>query len=435
MEIAEQHTAVEQQPLVVSPHLLTAYSIARDLAKNAIWSEKEGICNWQGANVDAVGAHYKVVTKTFGADLYNGLAGIALFLAEISSRIPDPIIHQILDGAVKNIIKQANKKPSLSLFGVHSGRLGTGFSLWKIGGLMKNEAWKKAGLQMIKKLHKETIGDHEIDIISGAAGAIPVLLKIHEQENDPTLLALAKKCGDFLLTKADKGEKSWSWQTIPDNPGLTGYSHGTAGISTAFIELYTRTENIEYWNAAMMGFQYEREHFVPQQNNWPDLRKETKPAPNSEHQHVCGEMWCHGAPGIALSRLRAYELTGRSDFLQEAQLALDTTYRSVERGLSTPTNANFSLCHGLAGNADILLTGGMMLNNRSYIQTAQKVGSLGAELYEKTGTDWPSGVNDPSGLTAGMEPTPGLMLGSSGTGYFYLRLAFPDQVENILMIK
>jgi len=435
METLEQQTAAAPQSTVVSPYLLTAYTIARDLARTAIWSEKEKICNWQGANIEAHGGQYKVVTRTFGADLYSGLSGIALFLAEVSSRIPDPIIHQTLDGAVKNIMKQSKSKPSPSLFGVHSGRLGIGYALWKIGDLMKNEAWKKEGLKMIKKLSKEKIGDHEIDIISGAAGAIPVLLKLHEQENDSALLNLAKKCGDFLLGKADKSETSWSWQTIPDNPGLTGYSHGTAGISTSFLELYAKTENPDYWNAAMMGFQYEREYFVPQQNNWPDLRKDTKPATNSEHQHVCGEMWCHGAPGIALSRLRAYELTGRSDFLQEAQVALDTTYRSIVRSLNAPATSNFSLCHGLAGNADILLTGGMMLNNQSYIETAQQVGNLGAELYEKTGTDWPSGVNDPSGLTTGMEPTPGLMLGSSGTGYFYLRLAFPNQVENILMIK
>ena len=185
----------------------------------------------------------------------------------------------------------------------------------------------------------------------------------------------------------------------------------------------------------MMAFQYEREHFVPQQNNWPDLRKGINAAPNTKQQHVCGEMWCHGAPGIALSRLRAYQLTGRSDFLQEAQLALDTTYRSVTNSLMNPSNANFSLCHGLAGNADILMTGGMILNNPSYIQTAQQVGIVGSELYEKTGTDWPSGVNDPTGMTQGMEPTPGLMLGSSGTGFFYLRLAFPNEIENILMIK
>ena len=425
----------ENKTTTVSPYLITSYSIARDLAKTAIWSEKEQICNWQGANIDAINGKYQVVTRTFGADLYSGLSGIALFLAEVFLRAPDPIIRETLAGTVKNILKQMKEKPTPSLFGFHSGRLGIGFSLWKIGTLMGNSEWKQEGLKIVKNLIKETIGDHEIDVISGAAGAIPVLLKMHKEENDSVFLEIAKKCGDFLLTKADKSETSWSWQTIPDNPGLTGYSHGTAGIATALIELYTKTENIEYWNAAMMAFQYERMHFDSQLNNWLDLRKGISPQPNSEHQHVCGEMWCHGAPGIALSRLRAYELTGRLDFLQEAQLALDTTYRSTIKSLASPENCNFSLCHGLAGNADILLTGGIILNNASYIQIAQQVGNLGSALYEKTETDWPSGVNDPTGLTLGMEPTPGLMLGSSGTGYFYLRLASPNDVENILMIK
>lgn len=425
----------ENIPTAVSPYLITSYSIARDLAKTAIWSEAEQICNWQGANIDVFNGKYQVVTRTFGTDLYSGLAGIALFLAEVYLRAPDPIIGETLNGTVRNILKQIKEKPTLSLFGFHSGKLGIGFALWKTGTLTKNEEWKLAGLKMVKELIKETIGDHEIDVISGAAGAIPVLLKMYKEENDSVFLEIAKKCGDFLLAKADKSETSWSWQTLPDNPGLTGYSHGMAGIATALIELNNTTENKEYWDAAMMAFQYERKHFVPQLNNWLDLRKGTTPQPNAEHQHVCGEMWCHGAPGIALSRLRAYELTGRSDFLQEAQLALDTTYRAIVKSLASPQNANFSLCHGLAGNADILLTGGIILNNISYIQIAQQVGNLGSTLYEKTGTDWPSGVNDPSGLTLGMDPTPGLMLGSAGTGYFYLRLAFPNEVENILMIK
>lgn len=429
METLEIPT-IETQTSANNNYLMSAYTIAKDLAKNAIWNEEEGICNWQGASTEAVGGKYAVVTRTFGSDLYSGLTGIALFLAEVSIRIPDPIIEETLKGAIKNVLKQTKANPSPSLFGFHSGRIGTGYGLWKIGVLTQNNEWRKAGLKMLKRLRNKQVGDQEVDIISGAAGAIPVFLKVNAVENDTVLLEQAEKCAKFLLNKADKGETSWSWKTIPGSPGLTGFSHGTAGIATAFAELYTVTQNPEYWTAAAMAFQYERENFVPQENNWPDLREGMQP-----HQgHHCCEMWCHGAPGIALSRLRAYQLTGRNDFLHEALVALDTTYKSVTRELQDLSRSNFCLCHGLAGNADILMTGGLILNNPSYIEIAKQVGHVGSELYEKTGTDWPSGVNDPTGATRGMEPTPGLMLGSAGTGYFYLRLAFPNEVENILMI-
>ena len=146
-------------------------------------------------------------------------------------------------------------------------------------------------------------------------------------------------------------------------------------------------------------------------------------------------MWCHGAPGIALSRLRAYQITSRVDFLQEARTALQTTATSVANQLRQPQLANYSLCHGVAGNADILLSAGLLLNDISYIQLAQQAGLLGIELYDKTGTVWPSGVNDPSGNTQGGEETPGLLLGLAGTGHFYLRLAFPSEIDSVLLIQ
>ena len=424
--------AVAQQPQV-SSHFITAYSIAKNLAKEAIWPE-DGRCNWQGASLEPIEGQYQVVTRTFGTDLYSGLSGIALFLAEIALRVSDPVIDRTLNGAIANILQQTQEKPSPSAFGVYSGRMGTGYTLWKIGKLVKNDTWKKAGIDMMQELRKEAIGDHEIDIISGVASAIPVLLKVHAEEGSTDLFDLAVKCGDFLLEKATKTASSWSWQTIPGNAGLTGYSHGAAGIALALLELYTQTQKSEYWVAAMRGFQYEREHFVPQQNNWPDLREEAGQSTTPQNR-CCGEMWCHGAPGIALSRLRAYQLTGDRNFLQEAQLALDTTYKSVLKGLQNPASASFCLCHGLAGNADILLTGATWLNQPQYVQAAHHVGLLGYELYEKTQTDWPSGVNDPTGKTNGMEPTPGLMLGSAGTGYFYLRLAYPKALDSLLLLN
>jgi lantibiotic modifying enzyme len=70
--------------------------------------------------------------------------------------------------------------------------------------------------------------------------------------------------------------------------------------------------------------------------------------------------WCHGAPGIALSRLRAYEILKDNAYEAEALVAVETTRHAVEsRRLSA--NANYSLCHGLAGNAEVLRFGSGVL--------------------------------------------------------------------------
>ena len=74
----------------------------------------------------------------------------------------------------------------------------------------------------------------------------------------------------------------------------------------------------------------------------------------------CGSVWCHGAPGIALSRLRAYEITGDERSKAEALIALQTARAFTELALQTGT-MNFCLCHGLAGNAEVLLLGETIL--------------------------------------------------------------------------
>lgn len=420
-----------EQKIDTTQYIQTAYSLARRLAKEAYWSSDER-CNWQGAAIDVVKGQYQIVNKSFRSDLYNGLSGIALFLAEMTPRVNDPIIKETLDATLNSIQKQEESKPLPNHFGVFSGTLGVGFAWWKIGMVLQKDEWKQQGVKYILKLKDVDIQDTEIDVISGVAGAIPVLLKIYQEQNNKELLMIAQKCADFLLSKAQKGTTSWSWVTLPNNPGLTGYSHGAAGIAIAFLELFEVTKDKKYQEAALKSFQYEREHFVPQQQNWPDLR--TNMTSNTSNDHVCGEMWCHGAPGIALSRLRAYELTQDESFLNEAHVALQTTYRSVAKAMQTPSTSNFSLCHGLAGNASILHTAGLKLKNEQYIALARQVGNLGIALYENTNTDWPSGVNDPTGRSAEMPPTPGLMLGYAGTGHFYLQLALPQEIENILLI-
>ncbi len=167
-----------------------------------------------------------------------------------------------------------------------------------------------------------------------------------------------------------------------------------------------------------MGFRYEQKWFSPEKGNWPDLRSH-----ESEKELIYGDMWCHGAAGIALSRIRAYKLTGLQVFYDEAVAALNTTYSNIVTMLNDPQNRfNYSLCHGIAGNADILLYGGQQLENPQFVELAHQVGKRGIELYENNEISWPSGVTDPTGLTAGQEETPGLMLGLAGTGLFYLRL-------------
>ncbi|NQY04712.1 MAG: hypothetical protein HRT68_00545 [Flavobacteriaceae bacterium] len=406
-------------------YLDAAMNIGTYLAKEAIWYKD--MCNWTGHEVAVVGQNYETAYKACGIELYSGLTGIAWFLAELYVKTQDPVIKYTLDGTLKSI--EYNLDEGLANnYGYYSGRVGLGFTLWKIGNKIGEDKWKKIGIEQVKSIQDKPIGDHEVDIISGAAGAISALVKLYYAEQDEDFLNLTKKCGDFLIDKAIKEDDAWSWKTVDQNYALTGYSHGASGMASALLEVYATTQDETYWHAAMNGFKYEKKWFNEQVQNWPDLRQYTGTGlPNF------GAVWCHGAPGIAIAHIKAYEMTKQEYFLQEATTAINTTMKTVERELNPNSGTNCCLCHGLIGNSDILLYASDVLQKPEYRAMAQRSADFAIQHYDKSNTVYPSGVNDPSGKTGGQQENPGLMLGSAGTGMFYLRLHDSQSISSPLV--
>ncbi|MCA6937100.1 lanthionine synthetase LanC family protein [Pectobacterium versatile] len=408
-------------------YLNAAESIGRHLQRECICFDNRS--NWQGSVVDSVNNQFQVVTRTFDASLYNGLSGIALFLAELYRQKPDPILFETLTSTVNSIQHMLGQPHRLSTFSLHAGQLGVAWAMWKIGSIVDQPEWKAQGLNLLQHLHTLPIPDNELDVINGAAGAIPALLKIYQAEDDDRWLSCAVRLGDFLLSKAQKKTTAYFWLTQGNERGLTGYSHGTAGFGLALLELGIVTRRDVYIDAGLKAFNYERENFSPQHQNWPDLRSMYRtPQFNA--------MWCHGAPGIALSRLRAWQLLNEPTLLQEALVGLTTTSQQLLQQLSTqPDQMNFSLCHGGAGNGEILLMGAACLQRADFAELAHRIASFGIQKYQLTQTPWPSGVFDPSGVGESGKETPGLMLGLAGTGLYYLRLFDPERVETVLHIR
>jgi lantibiotic modifying enzyme len=136
--------------------------------------------------------------------------------------------------------------------------------------------------------------------------------------------------------------------------------------------------------------------------------------------------WCHGAPGIALSSLRAALLDREcaTTHLGRAQRALATTLVAIDEMLNH-TRPDLSLCHGLSGLGEVTLIASQFLREPSYHERADSLARVLIDRYAASG-DWPSGV--PSG-----GPNPSLMLGLAGIGYWLLRLHDPAKVPPILL--
>jgi len=399
-----------------------ASAIGRRICRDAIWAGE--CCNWIGPFGDSWDPR-DIRQRSFGADLYSGTSGISLFLATLASIDEEPLIRKTAEGAARHAFRHAWDFPPGSQLGVYSGTVGVAWSLIRVGELLGSQAWQEHGVEL---LHHINLDDSKAgsDIMSGIAGAIPVLLHLSLRFDRPEWREAAVRWGTELQRTATKTPEGWSWKTI-DAPAfetqrnLTGFSHGTAGIGWALAQLFHATQEPGFRHASEQAFQYERTFYNPEVENWPDFRDYLRP-PGSPVAY--GMAWCHGAPGIALSRLRAWRLNGDPLLRQEAEIAVRTTIRSLE--LQTASHAGFSLCHGCAGNADVLLEAARENDSPELRNLAERIGSMGLETLENQRWPWPCGV-------PGGGESANLMLGTAGIGYFYLRLADPS-IPTVLMI-
>ena len=194
---------------------------------------------------------------------------------------------------------------------MYSGTLGIAWSLLEVGRVLGDGTWTERAIGLLDGV-EDGIPGAGLDIMSGYAGAIPALLALARRCGRPEWLGLSLRCGEELERAAVRTSEGWSWKTI-DIPGqagmrnLTGFSHGTAGVGWALLELSEATGEARFRSAADEAFRYERTHYSPEHENWPDFRDFLRPP--GGNGPVFGTAWCHGAPGIALSRLRAWEIT------------------------------------------------------------------------------------------------------------------------------
>ena len=141
-------------------------------------------------------------------------------------------------------------------------------------------------------------------------------------------------------------------------------------------------------------------------------------------------LWCHGAVGIGLSRLLIHAWTGECSPLAEAGAAIQATRAATSATLAalaegTPgEDANWSICHGLSGSAELLLTAWETLGHPDHLAAARRIGAAALHDGGDGAGPWRCGVPQ------GGEETPGLMLGLAGIGMTLLRLHDPRRAPS-----
>lgn len=401
--------------------------IGARLCRDAVWAGNR--CNWLGWALEVVGAAWSPVFRAQTPFIYDGTAGIALFLARLYRFTEDEIQKAAALGALNRSFAELPAVPDVLRSSVYSGGAGIVYAAIEVGEALGDEKITARAIREFSDPRNSSPGEGWLDIIGGSAGAIQVLLDVARRFHAPQLIDFALEHGRMLLRMATKSDSGWSWDTLPGQGSkhLLGYGHGAAGIGCALLELWAETGEREYREAALQAFRYERSHFSKEHHNWPDLRSmEGYGVP--ANQPVFAMAWCHGGPGIGLARLRAGELLpDEADIRDDLNEALDTTRKACSN-VVFPASGTLCLCHGLGGNADLLINAADLLGREDLRLVAEGVGQQAIAQIQDTEAPWPCGVN-------GGGETPNLMLGLAGIGHFYLRLYDSARVPSILLFR
>ncbi len=393
--------------------LAAAASIARHIVADAVWHG--GCCSWMGA-VANVAEPWRPKYRALEANLYDGTAGVGLFLAQLAAVTGDAAVRRTSLGALRHAVARAGEMPESARDGFHAGTLGIAWAAACAAELL-DEPELDASARATAVAERPPSGPNRCpDVIEGAAGSIVGLLALADALDDPSLARDAVATGEDLLGGVAVTRHGWSW-TLPDRRHrhqLCGLSHGAAGIGWALLELFAATGDERFRSAATGAFAYERSWLDANSGTWPDLRigGQRRGARSRTASPAVGT-WCHGEAGIALTRLRAIDVLGPEPWLDEADLAIETTRRELAAALPYEID-DLTLCHGVAGAADALLCAATLDDRwKGAARLASELAHAALERYGRDGQEWPCG-------TAGTSPD--LFRGLSGIGWWLLRL-------------
>ena len=348
-------------------------------------------------------------------DLYNGLPGVALFLAYLGAASQENRYTTLAESALATIRRQLLTVPIDELpIGAFDGWGGITYTFTHLGTLwddpqLLNEAKLVATRSRILNFH-----DRNFDIISGAAGGVMSQLALHSVAPDEEILAAATASGDYLLSHAQPMQEGIGWSPgFPASGPLTGLAHGASGIAWALLELSAVSGEARFRDAAEEAISYENSLFSPDTKNWPDLREM-----GYSHGPRFMAGWCHGAPGIALTRLRALAYIDSLQVRSDIAAGLDTT---LAQGFS----GDHSLCHGSVGNLEVLLQASNLLDPTVWAPHVERLSARILQDIEQHG--WLCSV--PLAVES-----PGLMTGLAGIGYGLLRAANPAAIPAVLTL-
>ncbi|HZB75828.1 MAG TPA: lanthionine synthetase LanC family protein, partial [Solirubrobacteraceae bacterium] len=309
---------------------------------------------------------YFVGKGLVGRDVNSGMAGTVLTLAELVDELGGESHADVLRRAATTL-HGLPRLPGGTPAGLCVGDAGVAAAILRAGQVLADPDLIAAAAARGRAGAERSAGSP--DFFHGAAGRLLVHLLLWDETRDPARLDAAVALGEGLLEAREGGPGEACWR-IPAGYGdlsgrcYLGYAHGAAGIADVLLDLFEATGDVRFRATAADAMSWLARQGVPVLDDdsglgWPTLEGGAPHPP----------FWCHGATGIARLFLHAERLeafAGAGEIVRRAA-------RSVAEGVrwSGPT-----ICHGLAGNAELLLDVATWTGERGFADDARRLMAL-----------------------------------------------------------
>ncbi len=339
-----------------------------------------------------------------GISLYGGTLGTAVFLAAVGLITEDVACLATAKRLGHEAIHAQATTPVQSLgalVGAGSVVLGLATLAFLTSDATFQEAAVKCALH-ISPAHLEA--DRELDWLGGLAGWTGSLAELYQHTPSPALRAAL----EAALTELQHRQIQGQWKGPDGQPLAGGLAHGAAGVALAISRAATVLGYKEQASLVKQMIENEAAGFDSALGNWP-LR-------HAVHGRRVGmNAYCNGAAGMLAA---ATEINHHQGFPS-------LTSAPWPAALHTFLHAAPSGCdHICCGNAGRL----------AMAQAVRVAPTLLHDPARRLGLLWKKHHN--MGLDEGAPSAhAGLFRGLSGIGWVLLRVAFPHQLPDLLLLK
>lgn len=448
MRITTPAMSPQSAPMSAAPHPLAqqARAVAAELGEKLFRSAIRGPqdATWIGMKLCGETA---CEVAPVDADLYDGQAGITLFLSYLGKTLGERKFIELAQAAAQRLQRLVLAAPERGAGDEYGGFVGLPSQLYALShaAAVLGEPRLVRGLgPVLDRLHRAAHTEAPLasDVIYGSAGAILALLSLHSVTGEDAALATAAQFGRRLIKEAIASPAGLAWRSHAAAVPLLGFAHGTAGIYCALTRLAKAVAAFgglgaladEFTQVAAAALAHERACFDPAEQNWPDLRTPEPRAPDFQTRDSSSagpdpidhakapssaapkrfmRAWCHGAPGVLLSRVAAPAVAPSGSRFVLPAGAADEVAIAVRTTLAAESPEH-GLCHGEIGNLLIVSQAAAALSRADW---QEQVDARLRRVLDSLRAAPPR-----CGFLFA-DAAPSLMTGLSGVGYGLLGLA------------